>query len=526
MRRVGKLFVNISYVIYLILFGIVCIGTFGAYMVTQPLSLLMGVVIFSLGIVGLIIIRNTKIKCSDKKFFLIFFLMMSCMIIMQIYVAWILKMQPSNDRIVILRQALDMIERNSLHTAPRWNHYFLKYPNNQVFLMVETGYLYLMNLLGFGRSYLMSLSGLNIICIDSAIILTVTLSKRIWNKRIAMMLAILCVAFTPFYTYVPFFYTDTFVLPIVAGILYLYHILLQEDRLLSVKSLTLILVLGVLFALGYMLKASVIILFVALAIHIFYVKRFRKAVVCIGIIVLIIIASVGITDKTIASMRIFDTTDYNAQNFPVTHWVMMGLQGVGKYKESEKIFTSSFQKKAAKKAANIKIIKERLKTYGLLGFTKHIAAKSIYTWYSGEYDIDYYLEINHQEDNWMQTLTDHNGKNHIVMETYSNGIHICILLALFYSGICCFKRKDNDFNWFIKLGILGLFTFLLLWETRPRYLVQYLPLILLTAMQGGIFISEKIEKRRFGRVIKRIAFASGEEKEKLQQKNVKTERNL
>ncbi|SHI65800.1 glycosyltransferase family 39 protein [Parasporobacterium paucivorans] len=501
MIKEGKLFINISYVIYFIFFGIVCIGTFGFYMVTQPLSLVMGLVMFFLAIAGFIVIKNAKIRCSDKVFIIILIFMMLCMIIIQVFVAWILRMEPSNDRLVILRQALDMINRDSLHTAPRWNHYFLKYTNNQMFLILETGYLYLMNLLGFGKSYLMSLSGWNILCIDSAVILTVLLSKRIWNKRIAMMLAIFCFAFTPFYTYVPFFYTDTLVLPIVAAILYLYHILLQEDRLLSVKSLVITLILGILFATGYMIKATVIILFVALAIHIFYSKHFQKAIVYICIIIVVIAAGVGTANKMVTKMGIFDTADYNTQNFPVTHWIMMGLQGVGKYQESEKIFTTSFATKEEKMDANIEVIKERVKAYGFFGMLKHLAVKSVYTWSNGEYDMDYYLEMNQQEGTWMHTFTDYNGKNHIYVHMYSNGIHICLLLSLFYSGICGFKRKDKGFNWFIKLGILGLFSFLLIWETRPRYLVQYLPLILLASMQGWLFISKKMENRRFGKFI-------------------------
>jgi len=499
--KLGNFFMNITYVIYLTLFYIVFVGTIGVYAVLEPYTLLSGVGIFCFGIAGMIFIKNSSIKCSDKKFTFYFCLMMCLMGSIQLYFISRLQMQPGSDRAVVFHQALDMVQKGVLKSGERWNHYFLRYPNNRFFLLVETGFLYWINRFGFVDYFVYGLSFLNLFCIDSAVMLTVLLCKRLWNKRYAAMLALFCFLFPPFYLYTPFFYTDTLVLPIVATILFLYYLLLQQKTLLSVKSFGICFVLGLLFAVGFLLKATVLILFIALIIHIFYQKTTRKAwlscIVVLMVITTIITVGIRFTNQRITNEKIFDETDYETQNFPLTHWVMMGLNGIGKYELPDRRYTSSFRTKEEKSAADIKAIKERLKQYGISGVIAHIIVKSVYTWHNGEYDMNYYLEYKQPlEKTPLQTYVYDTGQNHLTFEAYCDGIHLCVLFALLYAGICCFRKKDKEFGLFLKLGILGLFLFLLLWETRPRYLMQYMPLILLTALQGWNFFSEKVEKSK------------------------------
>lgn len=56
--------------------------------------------------------------------------------------------------------------------------------------------------------------------------------------------------------------------------------------------------------------------------------------------------------------------------------------------------------------------------------------------------------------------------------------------------ISAFNTKDKNKN-ILKLTIFGVFLFYLLWETRSRYLINYIPIMVLLTTEG-------LEKINFG----------------------------
>ena len=70
-------------------------------------------------------------------------------------------------------------------------------------------------------------------------------------------------------------------------------------------------------------------------------------------------------------------------NFPVTHWLMMGLSADGTFQLEEEQYTQSFLTKSQKVHADLGKIKERLIDYGISGLARHSLRKLAVTWGDG-----------------------------------------------------------------------------------------------------------------------------------------------
>ena len=78
---------------------------------------------------------------------------------------------------------------------------------------------------------------------------------------------------------------------------------------------------------------------------------------------------------------------------------------------------------------------------------------------------------------------------------FSQVSHIVILVSILISGIFAFKKREVLINSF-HICILGLILFLILWETRSRYLICMLPEMIYSAIYGMENLFKLIDKKR------------------------------
>lgn len=417
------------------------------------------------------------------------------MIALQIWLGWLLRITPGNDRNVILCQAIEMAESGIWKTSQEWNYYFLRYPNNQILLLIEACWFSLVKQLG-ATNYLMANIVLNIAMIDLAVFFLLRLVKKVWNQRMELYCMILVFLFVPVYLYGPFVYTDSLTLPVVAGAALLYYKLMFEGKGFFHKSPIRknfgFVLLGAVIWLGFSLKATIAILLLAFCIHLVCAQRRRGAITSILMICVFVFLQTG-TSAVIKQAHIVDETSYDTENFPFTHWIMMGLKGVGNYDKTEREFTSSFATKEEKKQANLRVIKERLHDYGKNGLILHQLGKGSYTWSNGMYDMEFYLNKEPIQDNPLQQWVFSKGKYIRILKIYTEGYHLIMqvsILALLINGI---KKRKMDIFAVISLCVLGLFLFLMIWETRPRYLMHFFPLFFFLSIQGQKVLLEGIK---------------------------------
>lgn len=171
---------------------------------------------------------------------------------------------------------------------------------------------------------------------------------------------------------------------------------------------------------------------------------------------------------------------------PSTHWIMMGLSNPGGYDDNDAHFSIGLKNDDKSnqeiKEANIQIIKERIQNYGFTGMIDHLKQKINYTWSDGTYySIRKLIREPLMENNpYADYVIGHQNKYFI----YFSQISHITLIGLMLIGTFRLLHKKDLFESILTITIIGVFLFLLLWETRSRYLVLYLPIFLALAAYG------------------------------------------
>ena len=162
---------------------------------------------------------------------------------------------------------------------------------------------------------------------------------------------------------------------------------------------------------------------------------------------------------------------------PKTHWIMMGLAGNGGYNNEDYVLTFSAPDGETRKALIRDEIAARLKEMGPAGLVRHALDKIGYTWGEGTYYLPHKLAMGPTQPHsfWAEIFFE--GRAHFsLFLRYANGLMLCMLLYLLAGAL---QKQSRDVLFAARLSVCGLFFFLLTWEARSRYLVNYVPVLLL-----------------------------------------------
>lgn len=429
-----------------------------------------------------------KFVKNEKKYvtvsLIIFFLL-------QLLFAYFFAVDPSWDFGAVYEGALESI----YDISPLSNYYyFYVYSNNLAYGIYLTAFFKILNIIGISNHLYLGIAGilLNIISIDISLVFIYKILKEIFPNKIRKAFWLMTILFTPFITYVPIFYTDTLSLPFIAGALYFIVKIIKENK----KKINIILS-GLLLGIGYTINPTTIIILIALGLYLiifskYYHNLIKRFACFLAIVLLFLIPSLVV--KVYMNNR-FDQELLEKVNYPITHWLMMGLTLDGGYNDEDVIYTRSFEGIENKKQANLKVIKERvnnlIKDKKVLNFYTN---KAIYTWGDGTYFATSKLS--------RYPLKNNNFKRYILLGDDSNLFTIIaqaqMLLTIIFMIIGMFNRKylnkiQQDLQLFLIISIFGIFLFLLLWEARSRYLVSSAPLLLLETYIG---IEATLQKRK------------------------------
>lgn len=355
--------------------------------------------------------------------------------------------------------------------------YFYKmYPNN-IFITVILYWIYKFFML-FGIHNFDKLSvGINIILILISVIVTYFLIKDIYGLRIATISSFLFLILTPIYSYAPIFYTDTFTM------MYLPIIYLLFRKYIKSEKIRYLIVMGILAAIGVSIKNNIAIGIIALAIFgILAMKGYKKILkflLIFGIAFMIIFSLIsGVCQSNIPiSMK--------QAGFPVTSWLMMGLNKKSDGSWDTKDFQSTLALVPNKKAMedmNEKVIRERLDNFGVVGYAKFLNKKASVVWQSGDLFAVNTISLgtkNTHSTMYKYVLGNKQGGYLLFSQVGFAVVFILVILGSLLS------LKDKDLiNILFNITIFGTFIFLLMWEAESRYVLCILPIIIASASSG------------------------------------------
>ena len=404
--------------------------------------------------------------------------------LIQLFCVTQLRVIPENDLAHINHYAVNFAKTGSFAelTSMYKSHYVIKYPNNLGVILILSG-IYRAQYLVTGQTSDLIPVLLNVAAINLSIIFTVKLADRLYGKKAALASAVLCAAFSPFYTYSVYYYTDTLSMPFIIGSLYLFFISQETESAKMRYILTAIV--GVLVFTGFIIKGNAAILLPCLIIYAvlkFSLKRAAAVALCLILSFAVLFSGF----KFLIKPALIPNEMSERYQYPYSHWVMMGLNGYGDFHRKDSKLTARQKTIGEKKQANIKKIKARLRKKGFSGLIKHLIKKAVWTWSDGTYYASHHID-SYVNKSFLHEFVLIGGKHYFLYFAFSCAYQLFLIVMMILSGIKAVKTKSVDFALILRTAIFGMLVFLLIWETRPRYLLNFTPIFILLTTDGLLY---------------------------------------
>ena len=360
----------------------------------------------------------------------------------------------------------------SLDTLTITGSYFSKY-TNQIPLLIFT---YFFTKIGsiFGCTNVVLMGTIfNALFMAIMVFFIYLTGKELKDEKKGLLALIFTVINPIFYLYSSYFYTDTLCMPFAIIGLYLAIKCIKADNIK--KKILFGILSGLIFFIGLKIRIVVVILLIAILALILINKEIKhKLKIYLALLIGLAVGLLGF--KVIYNY--FDINLNSNEAFPITHWLMMGLneEHTGGYNGNDHDLTFNEETYEEKKEANIEEIKTRLKELGPIGLIKLEGAKIARTWSSGNYGV--YAKLNNTSDGTgiYEYLGGYGNTNIFlkyslqILKTY---ISCMILLGL----ITRFRKKDTTYHYedIIYIALFGAILFYILWEAAQRYSLSFLP---------------------------------------------------
>jgi hypothetical protein len=375
--------------------------------------------------------------------------------------------------------------------------YFMRYPNNQLF-----GMFYNALFAPFGLTAKIWLStALSAVLTSLSVIAGSFLTQAISNRKFAYLYNLLALVFLPFYLYGAELYTDTLSLPfVVLGLLFLIYAIKAEK--LS-RQITWSIASCLLVFLGYNIKPTVLIPFIAVLFYLLLKKQWKKLLLILTLAAILFFGIHTTVKVVISSDPTFSAKNNDRYNLPMMHWITMSFAPENKwggFNRQVLEYSESFTSVKSKKAADLKLFIHNLKKQGVPGVLLQLWRKISYTWLNGDLS-DFFYTYRHQNPLVFQLFDwtsfkpkEGNFTGWLLIKAAQTVFWIGIVFFMFYEigrSIKRFFQKKVDIFFIPAISMLGLSVFLLIWEANSRYLYNFAPIMLMLAVSGLLHYLQK-----------------------------------
>ncbi|MDD2214439.1 MAG: hypothetical protein PHR21_07895 [Oscillospiraceae bacterium] len=374
---------------------------------------------------------------------------------------------------------------------PDLETYFSMYPNNVLILLLQhklADWFQTQSWLFFDL--------LTLVLVDLSVWLNVAVIGILKPQLTAVALALQSLFLLVFpYIMVP--YTDAWVLPLVSLYLLGYCLVKQPRFMVPVRGLGLIL-----FGFGsvatYYMKPSAIIPLIAIGMNEAW-RLLRRLIKQRGRFPLRRLGAAALTGLAIGVAFALPAKllgqAVNQQSYievdpdlaiPAVHYLSMGVSGTGGYNAADALKMAELQTVEERVQYSLETWKQRLQDKGVLGYLSFLLQKQVSNTADGSLA---WLK----EGSFMQGVEEptYGGLTGLLQSfLYLYGNHVqdfrfaAQLFWVFLLSLIFWACKERDF-WIqtLRLSLLGGFLFLLLFEGgRSRYMIQFLPVLLLLAV--------------------------------------------
>ena len=408
---------------------------------------------------------------------------LACMGLLQLIVALRLRYKPVFDIDAIFGGASQWAETGSF---PSYYDYYYRFANNFGGLRFMYRILRLADMLGIHDKYLAASIANGALSLGTMYVTGQAAKKRLGVRGQMMVYALFALS-PSFYFLAPAFYTDALSMPFPILTYWLW--LLAKERPRRRDRLLLYTLMGLAVSLGARIKATVLIVFIAIVLEGLWRGRWKRtaAIALIGTVILL----AGQAGLEHAIFRHLDRDRSEQTRIPVLHWVMMGLDGNGMYNPADYAFTESFTDKEAQSAAIKQEIKNRIRALGPEGLLRHLGQKGVILFGDGTYGLSDCLGGDPLTESRLREWVLPGGTYNGIYKHICTGVLLAVYLLLIAAALHDGLRPDEGML-ILRLAVFGLVLFLLFWEARWRYFSNFIPLIFLCALPGLEVVGRKL----------------------------------
>ena len=254
-----------------------------------------------------------------------------------------------------------------------WADYFYYFPHNLGGMTILFVAFKAASLFGITDYYAIAMIT-NALLVTTTMLLAILICKRLFGITQSVMVLICILLSPPLYFMASVFYTDA--LSMVFPVLIIYLYLKYVDSTAYKSRVVFVVLMGLSCGVGMLIKFTVAIALIAVIIHHFLTNRFITSLRVTAISVVLVVAVFASFNAYFYSAHL-NKESAKKLEVPYSHWIMMGLEGNGRYNPSDYEFTLSFDDKEEQKTEINNRIKERIKDRGLLGMLNLFYEKGI-----------------------------------------------------------------------------------------------------------------------------------------------------
>lgn len=409
--------------------------------------------------------------------------------------------QPGWDVSVLTESAYWLAQEKGL--PPNFIEYFACYPNNVTLLMVWAYLFKLLMRVFHYYDYLFAAILVSAVMVNAAVYFTFKVADRVLGGRRALTLLAPCLPLLCFAPWLTNPYSDTMsiLFPVLA--LWLWLLAREPDRGRWQK-LALLALCGGAVAFGMRIKPTVFIILIALLAAGLLCGGGRRAFLS----TLKAAAVTGLAFLCVAlpldryCTRVMVNSGVSAERieqvkYPLTHFLMMGMQKqvspfdpqryqYGKWSAVDTAITAAQPGQQAKMKANLEVVRQRLAEFGPLGYLRFLNDKARWVlgdgtmYFGGEVPTSgcfqqtgiarFFQQFFWQKGRFYPALA------HLLQAVWMVVVALCWLPL--------FKKRDDYAHpaaACCRLAAFGILLFILLFEGRSRYLINFLPIYILLA---------------------------------------------
>lgn len=377
------------------------------------------------------------------------------------------------------------------------SEYLSIYPNNAFLTYVYRIWFSLLGAKEANRYLLANI--LNIVAMNISAVFLYHIANEFFGKKeacVTMYYFLLLIGISPWLV-IP--YSDITSMPFVLGLFVIYIRLEGKGEWSVLDYAKYSVVIGLTLFAGLKIKPTVIVVFVAILIFSVAKKKKNQLIILSLSLVIFFVCNFGFG---LFWQHQHDFKINDSKAVPFTHYLMLGVNdNMGCYTEEDLGITQSGNTQQDKIEINVHEIKKRLVEMGVAGYAENqwgkicqIHSEGNFFW-GGEGGMNFMnFDLTRNEE--IRNIFYINGSKFEIYKYLVQGVWMSLLFMIGLNVLSFWTEEERNDKGIIFLSIFGIIMFNLLFESRSRYLITYLPFYCMAAVRGKIVFGRWYKKHK------------------------------